>query len=277
MAKKVVVVTGGGGIGGACARRMGSGAKLVLADFDGAKLAQVAAAMTAEGYDVTPVQLDVSNAASVAGLAEQAAALGVVKTVIHTAGLSPGQAPHERIYNVNLLGTALMIEAFEKVANPDMAMVCIASIARFAAYPSPQFSGMFARATIADLPGLMAEELTKEPWNNSFAAYFFSKAANFDRVRAATVAYGLKGARINSISPGNISTPMLLSEVSDAIRTMIRLTPMGGLGRPEDIAMAAEFLCGPQAVYITGSDLVVDGGIMPAMEYGGENPFPSVS
>jgi NAD(P)-dependent dehydrogenase (short-subunit alcohol dehydrogenase family) len=271
MTRDVVVVIGVGGMGQAIARRQGIGARLLVADFDKDVLARVAEELRGEGYEVTAEPVDVSAQASVAALAERAAALGPVRTVVHTAGVSPVQAPVAAVLAVDLLGTALVLEEFGKVVASGGAGVVIASMA---AHFQPPLADEDERR-LATLP---AAELLSLPiaaesaFPDSGIAYAFAKRANQLRVQAASSAWGARGARINSISPGVIATPMGHAELSSdrgaIMQMMIDASSAKRAGAPADIAAAAAFLLGPEADFVSGTDLLVDGGAVAAVRTG---------
>ncbi|MFZ2174331.1 MAG: SDR family oxidoreductase [Rhodococcus sp. (in: high G+C Gram-positive bacteria)] len=265
MDKDVVVVIGVGGMGQAIARRVGSGRRVLLADFDEATLDSAADLLRGEGHDVISRAVDVSDRDSVVSLADTAAELGRVTHVAHTAGLSPEQAPTEAILRVDLLGVALVLDEFARIIAPGGAGVVIASMAghmsgglpaeqerALAATPAPELLGLpFLAPDTVGVPAM---------------AYVLAKRANALRVQAAAGAWGQRGARINSISPGVISTPMgqqeLAGESGQTMQAMVDMSPAKRLGTPDDIAAAAAFLLDPQAGFITGTDLLVDGGVV---------------
>jgi len=263
--RRVVVVTGLGGIGRAIARRLGSGAIVVLADVDPTALNTEAGHLEEEGYGVVAQTTDVSEIESVAILAETASRLGPVEALVHTAGLSPVQASPEAIFRVDLLGTALMLDAFAEVIAPGGAGVFIASMAGTVA---PQNSDLEQRlattptALLMDLPELAAA-------TDPGSAYGIAKRGNQIRVRAAALTWGRRQARVNTISPGIISTPMGAAELQgpngDLMRTMLASSATGRIGTPHDIAAAVEFLVGPNSTFITGTDLLVDGGAVASL------------
>ncbi|MFF0490184.1 SDR family oxidoreductase [Nocardia sp. NPDC004068] len=263
----VAVVIGVGGMGRAIARRIGSGRCLLLADFDAAALDTVAEQLRDEGHTVTARVVDVAHRDSVRELADAADALGPVTRIAHTAGLSPTQAPTAAILRVDLLGVALVLEEFARVVAPGGAGVVIASMAARLIGALPDDQERALAATPADdlltLPFLAPKALT-EPG----AAYAIAKRGNVLRVRAAAGAWGARGARINSISPGVISTPMgrleLSSPLGAGMRALIEMSATGRVGTPDDIAAAAEFLLDPRAGFVTGTDLLVDGGVVAA-------------
>lgn len=271
MSQHIAVVIGVGGMGQAIARRIGPGAHLLLADFSEETLDTVSAQMRGEGYEITSQAVDVSSRASVAALAERAASLGEVRYVVHTAGLSPVQAPVAAILAVDLLGVALVTEEFAKVVASGGAGVVIASMAGHNYPPFPAEQALELANTPADrLLGLPIANPDNFPHRG--AAYAFAKRANLVRVQAASVTWGARGARINAISPGHIATPMGNSELGGEhgaiIQAMIDGSNAKGEGTAADIARTAEFLLGPGARFISGSDILVDGGVIAALQTG---------
>ncbi len=271
VAREVLIVLGVGGMGQAIAHRLGAGKTVLLADNNEAMLASVAEALSADGHRVDSRRVDVSSPESVRTLAEHAASLGPVTQVAHTAGLSPAQASAEAILAVDLLGTALVLEEFGEVIAPGGAGVVVASMAGHMFPPlSAEQEHALAHSPARDLLGL--DFVSRQGITDPGIAYGIAKQANHIRVRAASAHWGRRGARINSISPGIISTPMgqqeLASPVGDAMRAMIATSATGRLGTPDDIASATAFLLGPEASFITGTDLLVDGGVIAAIRAG---------
>jgi NAD(P)-dependent dehydrogenase (short-subunit alcohol dehydrogenase family) len=243
---------------------------LVLADLNADALASAAADLQGEGHEVVTQQVDVSDVGSVAKLAHAAAALGPVTTVVHTAGLSTQQASPTAILAVDLLGTALVLDAFEEVVAAGGAGVFISSMAgHLRPLPAELESALSSTpaAELLSLPFLSPEAIT-----TSSIAYGTSKRANHLRVAAAANGWGLRGARVNSISPGVIATPMskaeLAGETGVFMRAMIDGSATGRPGTAEEIADAVDFLTGPHSTFITGTDLLVDGGVIAAVRNG---------
>jgi NAD(P)-dependent dehydrogenase (short-subunit alcohol dehydrogenase family) len=258
-------------MGQAIARRLGAGKTVLLADYHEETLASVAESLSADGHQVDSRHVDVASPESVRTLAQHAASLGAVGQVAHTAGLSPSQAPAEAILAVDLLGTALVLDEFGEVVGPGGAGVVIASMA---GHMFPPLTADQERA-LAHTPArelLELEFVSPQKVTDPGMAYGIAKQANHIRVRAASAHWGRRGARINSISPGIISTPMgqqeLASPVGDGMRGMIAMSATGRLGTPDDIAAATAFLLGPDASFITGTDLLVDGGVIAAIKAG---------
>lgn len=264
---RVVVVTGIGGMGLAIARRLGSGSTLLVADVNPSALRSAADELRAEGYQVVEQLTDVSDKTSVGALARGAADLGRVEVLVHTAGVSPVQAPVEAVLRVDLLGAALMLDAFASAIAPGGAAVFIASMAGTMAPSQPDLESRLATTPTAELLDL--PELSADVISDPGTAYMMAKRANQVRVRAAALVWGHRRARVNSISPGIISTPMGNVELNgpsgEFMRAMVSGSPTGRLGTPYDIASAVEFLVGPQSSFITGTDLLVDGGVVAAV------------
>ncbi|MFI9461375.1 SDR family oxidoreductase [Streptomyces xiamenensis] len=267
MEPQVLVVIGVGGMGQAIARRQSAGRTVLLADFNEELLGTVADTLRGDGHTVLTRPVDVSSRSSVAALADAAAGAGSVTQVVHTAGLSPVMAPPAAILGVDLLGTALVLEEFGRVVAPGGAGVVIASLAgHFAA-------GTLDAAQESALAHTPSDALPALPVATAVATsdegYGLSKRANQLRVQAASVTWGRRGARINSISPGVIATPMghqeLKGDSGPRMRAMVEASAAKRMGTPEDIADAAAFLLGPAASFITGTDLLVDGGAFGAV------------
>jgi len=268
MSREIVVVIGVGGMGQAIAHRQGAGRTVLLADLNEGVLESVATSLRGDGHVVLSQKVDVSSRESVRSLAETAHSAGKVVQVIHTAGLSPIQGRVEAILRVDLLGVALVLEEFGRVVADGGGGVVISSMAgHMAVRLTPEQEAalrMTPSEDLLELPFVRPEAVT-----HPGAAYGLAKRANQLRVQAASAAWGGRGARINSISPGVIATPMgqqeLAGEHGGMMRAMVAASGTGRLGTPADIANAAAFLLGPDASFITGTDLLVDGGVIAAM------------
>lgn len=262
----VLVVTGAGGMGRAVARRLGSGRVVVLADASESQLETATAELRDDGFTVHGIRTDVSARDDVAALARASNGLGRLRAVVHTAGVSPVQATPEQIVAVDVVGTARVLDGFERYVQPSTVAVCIASMAgsmtdlprevldRLATTPTDELPGLTELDPTAMVPGI---------------AYGIAKRANQVRVETASVAWGRRGGRVVSISPGVIATAMGQAELSgpfgDTMRTMVEMSASRRLGTPDDIAAAVEFLVSPAASFITGVDLRVDGGVVAAV------------
>jgi len=255
--REVVVVTGAGGMGLAVTRRIGSGRSVVLADAYAQVLDLGVAQLRGEGYDVRGRITDVADPEAVADLAKAAAAEGRIAAVVHTAGVSAATATVEQIMAVDLAGTAHVIEAFQAVATRGTSCVCIASMAGHYASLDPARERALATAPVAELRSV-------EPPAGRVAAYILAKRANQVRVQAAAPAWNRLGARINTVSPGVIATAMSKAEAESAsgaqMMGMLGACGIGRAGTPAEVAEAVAFLTGPSSLYITGTDLLIDGG-----------------
>jgi NAD(P)-dependent dehydrogenase (short-subunit alcohol dehydrogenase family) len=271
MNTKIQVVIGAGSIGQAIARHTGAGKHVLLADYSETNLQKAQTALEDAGHTVSTQVVDVSDANSVRALAEAAAGLGDVAHVISTAGVSPVQAPATAVLAVDLYGTAVVLEEFGKVIAPGGAGVHISSMAGHMPPPlDPETAHALAFTPVEELLALPV--LAPDAVPNSGAAYAISKQANHLRVQAAAVTWGDRGARVNCISPGIILTPLARDEMSgpgaEGYRKMIEVSAAGRVGTADEVATAAAFLLGPDAGFITGTDLLIDGGVIAALRAG---------
>lgn len=267
----VVVIIGAGGIGLSIAKRQGFGRTVLLADFNEKVLNAAAQTMRDASYRVETQIVDVASRGSVRSLAERAASLGPVTQVVNTAGLSPNMAPVAKLLEVDLYGSAVVFEEFREVIAPGGAGLIVSSMAGHMMRQLPEEDEKQLAFAPADellaLPCLQGEAVP-----NTLVAYMVAKRANFLRVQAEAMAWGERGARVNAISPGIVVTPLgrheLESENGDIYRAMMDASPSKRMAPPEEIAEAAAFLLGPTAGFVTGSDLLIDGGVIAAMRAG---------
>ena len=271
MSGDVLVVLGSGGMGVAIARRCGSGSTVLLGDMGEDALDGAASALGDEGHDVHTRRVDVSDAASVHALAEAAAALGPVRSIVHTAGISPVQSSADRVVAVDLVGTAYVLDAFGAVVAPGGAGVVISSMAGHLAGPlSAEDEAALAQSAAGDLLALPCVQRAAD--GDAGLAYAFAKAGASVRVRAAAMPWGRRGARINAISPGVITTAMGRAELEgpsgEFMRLLVASSGSGRLGTADDIASVTEFLLSQRASFVTGADVLVDGGVVAAVRSG---------
>ncbi|HCU95799.1 MAG TPA: short-chain dehydrogenase [Actinobacteria bacterium] len=267
----VIVVIGAGQIGQAIARRVSAGKHVVLADLHQGNADAAAGVPANAGFDVSTATVDVSSRESAHALAEAATALGDVTGVIHAAGVSPSQATPEAILAVDLYGTALVLEEFGNIIAPGGSGVVIASQSghRLGALTAQQDAAL--ATTPADellaLPMLQPDQVT-----DSLHAYQLAKRGNSLRVMAEAVRWGQRGARVNTISPGIIITPLARDELTgprgEGYRRMIELCPAGRAGTPDEVGTVGALLMGPDGAFITGSDFLIDGGVTASYFFG---------
>jgi NAD(P)-dependent dehydrogenase (short-subunit alcohol dehydrogenase family) len=269
--REVIVLVGAGAIGQAIARRVGAGKHVVLADLRRENADAAAQVLGDAGYDVSTATVDVSSRRSVHAVVETATAIGAITGVIHAAGVSPTQASPATILKVDLYGTALVLEEFGNVIARGGAGVVIASQSghRLPALTPEQNKAL--ATTPADellaLPMLQPDKVT-----DPLHAYQISKRGNSLRVMAEAVRWGKRGARLNTISPGIIITPLAKDELAgprgDGYRRMLTLCAAGRAGTPDEVATVSALLMGPDGGFITGSDFLMDGGVTAAYWYG---------
>lgn len=271
MNREVIVIIGTGGIGIAIARRQGFGRTVLLADFNAQTLASAAQSMRDAGYAVETQVADVTSRESIKALAARAASLGSVTQVVNTAGLSPNMAPIEGVLKVDLYGAAVVFDEFGEVIAHGGSGLIISSMAghMMPALPPEQDQALIHTPTdeLLALPFLQPAVIP-----NTVVAYMIAKRANHLRVQASAISWGRRGARVNSISPGIVVTPLaqheLNSEIGGMYRAMVDASPAKRMAPPDEIAAAASFLLGPDAAFVTGSDLLIDGGVIAAMKTG---------
>ena len=267
----VIVVIGAGSIGQAIARRVSAGKKVLLADLRQENADAAASVFSNAGFDVITATVDVSSRASVQTLVQTATALGDVTGVIHAAGVSPSQASPATILKVDLYGTALVLEEFGNVIARGGSGIVIASQSghRLGALTTEQDAALATTPAeeLLSLPMLQPEQI-----KDSLHAYQVSKRGNSLRVKAEAVRWGKRGARINTISPGIIITPLANDELKgprgEGYRRMIELCPVGRAGTPDEVGAVGALLMGPEGTFITGSDFLMDGGVTASYFYG---------
>jgi NAD(P)-dependent dehydrogenase (short-subunit alcohol dehydrogenase family) len=267
----VIAVIGPGSIGQAIARRVSAGKYVLLADLRPENADAAADVLSNAGFEVGTATVDVSSRESVHALVETATALGDVTGLIHAAGVSPSQASPRTILSVDLYGTALMLEEFGTVIAPGGAGVVIASQSghRLGALTAEQDAAlaMTPADDLLDLPMLQPDQV-----KDSLHAYQLSKRGNALRVMAEAVRWGKRGARVNTISPGIIFTPLAKDELTgprgEGYRRMIELCPAGRGGTPDEVGTVGALLMGPEGTFITGSDFLMDGGVTAAYRFG---------
>lgn len=273
--KNVMILTGAGQIGMAIARRMGYGMKIVIGDKKPENAQTIARTMNDAGFDVVPVEMDLSNRASIQNIISEAQKYGDITMLVNAAGVSPSQAPIEAILKVDLYGTAVLLEEVGKVIAPGGVGVTISSQSGHRMKQlTPEEDEQLACTPTEEL--LKLPLLQPENIRDTLHAYQLAKRCNEKRVMAESVKWGSREARINSISPGIIVTPLAIDEFNgprgDFYKNMFAKCPAGRPGTADEVANVAELLMSGKGAFITGADFLIDGGATASYFYGPLKP-----
>lgn len=275
MKKDVMIVTGAGQISMAIARRMGYGKKIVMGDKNIQNAKVNTGIMNHAGFDVELLEMDLSSRESIRDLISKAQEYGEIKMLVNGAGVSPSQASIEVIFKVDLYGTAVLLEEVGKVIAPGGAGVIISSQSGKRMPPlTAEEDALLACAPAEEL--LSIDILQPENIKDTLHAYQMAKRCNEKRVMAEAVKWGERGARINSISPGIIVTPLAIDEFNgprgDFYKNMFAKCPAGRPGTADEVANVAELLLSDKGAFITGTDFMCDGGATASYYYGALKP-----
>ena len=273
--KDVVVLVGAGSIGIAIARRVGAGKHIVVADLHLGNAEVAVKTLYNAGFESSAASVDISSRESILSLIKTTQEFGKITGFINAAGVSPSQAPIEAILKVDLYGTAVLLEEFGKVIEEGGSGVIISSQSgyRLGVLPQEQSDLLATTPTeeLLKLPFLQSGEV-----KDTLHAYQLSKRCNGLRVMSESVKWGKRGARINSISPGIIITPLANDELNgprgEGYRRMLSLCPAGRAGTPDEVATVAELLMSERGAFISGSDFLMDGGVTASYWYGDLSP-----
>lgn len=273
--KEVMILTGAGQIGMAIARRMGYSMKIAIGDKNLKNAQTIAKIMSDAGFDTVSMEMDLSSRDSIKAVIAEARKYGEIKMLVNAAGVSPSQAPIEAILKVDLYGTAVLLEEVGRVIAPGGVGVTISSQSghRMPALSS-EVDEQLACTPTEEL--LTLEVLQPGNIRDTLHAYQMAKRCNEKRVMAEAVKWGEKGARINSISPGIIVTPLAIDEFNgprgDFYKNMFAKCPAGRPGTADEVANVAELLMSPKGAFITGADFLIDGGATASYFYGPLRP-----
>ena len=273
--KNVMILTGAGQIGMAIARRMGYGMKIVIGDKKPENAKAISYIMNQAGFDTTAMEMDLSSRESIRAIIAEGQKYGPITMLVNAAGVSPSQAPIEAILKVDLYGTAVLLEEVGKVIAPGGVGVTISSQSghRMPAL-TPREDEQLACTPTEEL--LKLDLLQPEHIRDTLHAYQLAKRCNEKRVMSESVKWGERGARVNSISPGIIVTPLALDEFNgprgDFYKNMFAKCPAGRPGTADEVANVAELLMSPKGAFITGADFLIDGGATASYFYGPLKP-----
>ena len=273
--KDVMIVTGAGQISMAIARRVGYGKKIVMGDKNINNARAIAEIMNNAGFDVEPIEMDLSSRESILALIAKAQEYGEIKMLVNGAGVSPSQAPIEAILKVDLYGTAVLLEEVGKVIGEGGVGVTISSQSgwRMKALTAKEDEQL---ATTPTEELLSLDLLQPENIKDTLHAYQLAKRCNEKRVMAQSVEWGKRGARVNAIAPGIIVTPLAIDEFNgprgDFYKNMFAKCPAGRPGTADEVANVAELLMSEKGAFITGSTFLIDGGATSSYYYGPLKP-----
>ena len=273
--KDVVLLTGAGQIGMAIARRIGYGKKIIIGDKSIGNAQTVSKILTEAGFDTEAYECDISSRDSIKNLIDNALEFGEITRFINAAGVSPSQAPIDVILKVDLYGTAVLLEEIGKVIKEEGTGVIISSQS---GHRMKQLGAVIDEqlATTPTEELLDLEILQVENIDDTLHAYQLAKRCNVKRVMYEACRWGEKGARINSISPGIIVTPLAIDEFNgprgDFYKNMFANCPSRRPGTADEVATVAELLLENQGSFITGSDILIDGGATASYFYGKLRP-----
>ncbi|RSX52627.1 SDR family oxidoreductase [Bifidobacterium callimiconis] len=273
--RKVMLLVGAGQIGMAIARRMGYGMSILVGDKNPANAEAVARIMTDAGFECTPTTMNLASRDSIRSAIAKAQGMGEITMLINAAGVSPSQASIETILNVDLYGTAVLLEEAGKVIAPGGVGVTISSQSGHRMRQlTPEEDEQLATTPAEEL--LSLDLLQPANIRDTLHAYQLAKRCNEKRVMAESVRWSERGARINSISPGIIVTPLAIDEFNgprgDFYKTMFAKCPAGRPGTADEVANVAELLMSDRGAFITGTDVLVDGGATASYFYGPLRP-----
>lgn len=273
--KDVMIVTGAGQISMAIARRMGYGMKIIMGDKNLDNANNIAKTMNDAGFDVLAMEMDISSRESILKMIEEAKKHGDIKMLVNGAGVSPSQAPIEAILKVDLYGTAVLLEEVGKVIKEGGVGITISSQS---GHRMPALSALVdEQLAMSPTEELLALDVL-QPNNikDTLHAYQMAKRCNEKRVMAEAVKWGQRGARINSISPGIVVTPLAIDEFNgprgDFYKNMFAKCPAGRPATADEIANVAELLMSNKGAFITGADFLIDGGATASYFYGPLKP-----
>ena len=273
--KEVMIVTGAGQLSMAIARRIGYGKKIVMGDKKIENTKAIAEIMNNAGFDVEPVEMDLSSRESIQALIAKAQEYGEIKMLVNGAGVSPSQAPIEAILKVDLYGTAVLLEEVGKVIAEGGCGITVSSQSGWR-MPALTAKEDEALATTPTEELLKLDFLQPENIRDTLHAYQLAKRSNEKRVMGQSVEWGKRGARINAVAPGIIVTPLAVDEFNgprgDFYKNMFAKCPAGRPGTADEVANVAELLMSDKGAFITGSTFLMDGGATASYYYGPLKP-----
>ena len=273
--KDVMLWIGAGQIGMAIARRMGYGMKIVIGDYNTENAAKISEIMNNAGFDTTTMKVDLSSRDDIKNSIAEGQKYGNIKMLVNSAGVSPSQASIEQILKVDLYGTAVLLEEVGKViADRGVGVTISSQSGKRMPQLTPEQDEQLACTPTEEL--LSLDILNLANIKDTLHAYQLAKRCNEKRVMFESVRWGERGARINSISPGIIVTPLAIDEFNgirgDFYKNMFAKCPAGRPGTADEVANVAELLMSDKGAFITGTDFMCDGGATASYYYGPLKP-----
>ena len=273
--KDVMILMGAGQIGMAIARRMGYGKNIVIGDKNVRNAQSISDSMNEAGFDTVAIEADLSSRSSILNMIDKALEYGEIKMLVNAAGVSPSQAPIEAILKIDLYGTAVLLEEVGKViANGGVGVTISSQSGHRMEQLTAEEDELLATTPTEEL--LKLEMLQPENIKDTLHAYQMAKRCNEKRVMAEAVKWSERGARLNSISPGIIVTPLAIDEFNgirgDFYKNMFAKCPAHRPGTADEVANVAELLMSDKGAFITGTDILVDGGATASYFYGELKP-----
>lgn len=275
MKKDIIIWMGAGQIGLAIVRRIASGKRIVIGDRSLVNARAAADALNGSGFDAVALEADLSSRESILSLISEACKYGDIRYLVNSAGVSPSQASIETILKVDLYGTAVLLEEVGKVIVSGGSGVTVSSQSGYRMPAlTPEADRLLATTPAEEL--LALEMLRPENIRDTLHAYQMAKRCNVKRVMAEAVKWGERGARLNSLSPGIIVTPLAIDEFNGPrggfYNNMFAKCPAGRPGTADEVAHVAELLLEDKGAFITGSDFLIDGGATASYFYGPLQP-----
>lgn len=275
MKKDIIIWMGAGQIGLAIVRRIASGKKIVIGDRSLVNARAAADALNGSGFDAVALEADLSSRESILSLISEACKYGDIRYLVNSAGVSPSQASIETILKVDLYGTAVLLEEVGKVIVSGGSGVTVSSQSGYRMPAlTPEADRLLATTPAEEL--LALEMLRPENIRDTLHAYQMAKRCNVKRVMAEAVKWGERGARLNSLSPGIIVTPLAIDEFNGPrggfYKNMFAKCPAGRPGTADEVAHVAELLLEDKGAFITCSDFLIDGGATASYFYGPLQP-----
>lgn len=259
--RPLIVITGGaGGIGTACARTF-KNEHLIITDYSQDMVDRAVENLVKDGYRASGIACDITDKADVENLKRFVAERGWMKGLVHTAGVSGTVQDLKKVYTINLVATEILIDAFYDLATENSVAVLLSSMMAHTVPPSEKYDGALKNPQETG----SFETVSQFVNGDSDTMYDFTKRGVQLLTKKNANKWGLKGARIVSVSPGVIETAMAMKaaeEHPEQMEMMKQATPLQRNGRPEEVAGVVNFLIGDQASFITGTDILVDGGVL---------------